>query len=161
MKNLEDEFIWDRFVTGVCDDKLRAELLCHKNPDSSVATLAEVVDKAKAREAAMLPNAKLMEAKITEEQVHFQPRSRSSSSQSSSCPSGSSYPYCGAPELYTRKTCPAGKPGIYCSHCFGRNHIGKVCQGPKNHFKDQREHKQQSKSTGPRAPSSLGLPGGL
>ena len=71
MNNPEEELIRDRFVTGVRDDKLRAELLRHKKEDGTTVTLAEVVNKAKAWEAAMMTNAKVIEAKQTEEQVHF------------------------------------------------------------------------------------------
>ena len=71
MNNPKEELIRDRFVTGVRDDKLRAELLRHKKEDGTTVTLAEVVNKAKAWEAAMMTNAKVIEAKQTEEQVHF------------------------------------------------------------------------------------------
>ena len=71
MNNPEEELIRDRFVTGVRDDKLRAELLRHKKEDGTTVTLAEVVNKAKAWEAAMMTSAKVIEAKQTEEQVHF------------------------------------------------------------------------------------------
>ena len=71
MNNPEEELIRDRFVTGVRDDKLRAEPLRHKKEDGTTVTLAEVVNKAKAWEAAMMTNAKVIEAKQTEEQVHF------------------------------------------------------------------------------------------
>ena len=53
--------IRDQFVTGIRDDKVREELLRHKKDDGSVFTLTEVVNRAKAWEATMLTNAKVME----------------------------------------------------------------------------------------------------
>ena len=66
----EEELIRDRFVTGIRDDKLRAELLRHKKDDGSVFTLTEVVNRAQAWEAAMLTNANVLESQSTDEQVH-------------------------------------------------------------------------------------------
>ena len=71
MANPEEELIRDRFVTGIRDDKLHAELLRHKKDDGSVFTLTAVVNRAKAWEATMLTNAKVMEAQSTDEQVHY------------------------------------------------------------------------------------------
>ena len=71
MANPEEELIRDRFVTGIRDDKLRAELLRHKKDDGSVFTLTAVVNRAKAWEAAMLTNAKVMEAQSMDEQVNY------------------------------------------------------------------------------------------
>ena len=70
MKNPEEELIRDRFMTGVRDDKLRAELLRHKKNNGKEFTLTDV-KKAKAWEADMLTNTKVLEAKHTEEQGHF------------------------------------------------------------------------------------------
>ena len=48
MENPEEELIQERFVTGIFDDKLRAELLHHKKADSTVFSLSEVINRAKA-----------------------------------------------------------------------------------------------------------------
>ena len=42
MENPEEELIQDRFVIEIFDDKLRAELLCHKKDDGTVFSLSEV-----------------------------------------------------------------------------------------------------------------------
>ena len=84
MKNPEDELIRDRFVTGVRDDKLRAELLRHKRDDGSIYTLADVINRAKAWEAATQINARVMETHHTEEQVQY--TSKSGPPQTSSSP---------------------------------------------------------------------------
>ena len=159
MNNPEEELIRDRFVTGVRDDKLRAELLRHKKEDGTTVTLAEVVNKAKAWEAAMMTNAKVIEAKQTEEQVHFSSspgRSGSGFTRRSSRNHGNgagrhghdqrqhssfeqrgsrSCGFCGANERHSRRNCPANKPGVVCSNCGGRNHFTTVCRSPKDYFK--------------------------
>ena len=71
MVNPEQELIRDRFVTGIYNDKLRAELLWHKKDDGTVVSLTEVVNKAKAWEAANNINTKVMGANHTEEQVNY------------------------------------------------------------------------------------------
>jgi hypothetical protein len=71
MTNPEQELIRDRFVTGIYNDKLRAELLRHKKDDGTVVTLAEVVNKAKAWEAFNNINTKVMELQHTDEQVNY------------------------------------------------------------------------------------------
>ena len=71
MKNAEQELIRDRFVTGIFDDKLRAELLRHKKEDGTVFTLEDVINKAKAWEAASKTNTQVIESHHTEEQVNF------------------------------------------------------------------------------------------
>jgi hypothetical protein len=40
-------------------------------------------------------------------------------------------------EAHNRRTCPAGKPGVYCRNCYGANHFAIVCRSPKDHFKRQ------------------------
>ena len=52
MTDPQQELIRDRFVTGVYDDKLQAELLQHNLDDETIFTLADVVTKAKSWEAA-------------------------------------------------------------------------------------------------------------
>ena len=41
MVNPEQELIRDRFVTGIYNDKLRAELLRHKKDDGTVVSLTD------------------------------------------------------------------------------------------------------------------------
>ena len=130
MNDPEEELIRDRFVTGISDDKLRAELLRHKHPDGSVVTLSEVVAKAKAWEAAMQTNTKLMQSLTIEEQVNFS-SSRSSTPKRASKSGPPTCGYCGERAVHTRRSCPAGKPGVVCSNCFGRNHFASVCRSPK------------------------------
>ena len=62
MAKAEDELIRDRFIIGVRDDRLRAELLRHRKDDGSVFTLAEVIRKAKAWETSASLNAHVIEA---------------------------------------------------------------------------------------------------
>ena len=155
MTNPEEELIRDRFVTGVRDDKLRAELLRHKKDDGSTFTLMEVVNKAKAWESAMMTNARVMEAKLTEEQVHYSSSAASAKSRSSGRNHGngagrhsqdSSHGagrhahdpgcgYCGAPERHSRKHCPASRPGVVCANCGGRNHFAEVCRSSKDKYR--------------------------
>jgi hypothetical protein len=45
--------------------------------------------------------------------------------------------YCGGKEAHNRRTCSAGKPGVYCRNCYGANHFAIVCRSPKDHFKRQ------------------------
>jgi hypothetical protein len=71
MTNPEQELIRNRFVTGIHNDKLRAELLRHKKDDGTVVTLAEVINKAKAWEASNNINTKVMELQHTDEQVNY------------------------------------------------------------------------------------------
>ena len=140
MANPEEELMRDRFVTGVRDDKLRAELLRHKKDDGSVFTLTEVVNRAKSWEAAMLTNAKVMEAQSMDKQVH-----NSSSGATASCgrnqhgarhhgdrdratATDRRHSSSGWTCWHCEKQCPASKPGVVCSHCLGRNHFAVVCR---------------------------------
>ena len=153
MTNPEQELIRDRFVTGVHDDKLCAELLRHKKDDGSVYKLSDVINKAKAWEAANKTNTQVMESQHTEEQVNYTAqinnrvkcsanyvRNRSGAThvhnrKAISCG------YCGAPEMHPRKICPAAKPGVLCRNCYGDNHFASVCRNPKDKFK-QKHNKQ-------------------
>ena len=45
------------------------------------------------------------------------------------------YGYCGASEFHVKKTCPAGKPGVFCKNCYGDNHFANVCRGQKDRYK--------------------------
>jgi hypothetical protein len=151
MKNAEQELIRDRFATGVLDDKLRADLLRHKNDDGSIVTLAAVVAKARAWEAAFMTNQQVMEASKTEEQVNFTTFQQDGRSQRRK-PQGShntnrntSKPYekkrncgyCGQEGQHTAKNCPAAKPGLYCYKCYGNNHFANICRNEKDKFKSQ------------------------
>ena len=139
MTNPEQELIRDRFVTGIYNDKLRAELLRHKKDDGTVVTLDQVVNKAKAWEAANNVNTKVMEAQHTDEHVNYTARSnqRSRSNLNDKEKGEPFCGYCGQKEFYNRKTCPAGKPGVHCRNCYGANHFAIVCRSPKDHFKKQ------------------------
>ena len=64
MENPEEELIWDRFVTGIYDDKLRVELLHHKNDDGTVFSLSEVINRAKSWETATKTNTQVIELTI-------------------------------------------------------------------------------------------------
>ena len=64
-------FIRDRFVTGIRNDQLRADLLRHRKDDGAIVTLEEVVKKAKAWEISTRINAQVMESQRTAEQVNF------------------------------------------------------------------------------------------
>ena len=107
----------------------------------------------------MMTNAKVIEAKQTEEQVHFSSspgRSGSGFTRRSSRNHGNgagrhghdqrqhssfeqrgsrSCGFCGANERHSRRNCPANKPGVVCSNCGGRNHFTTVCRSPKDYFK--------------------------
>jgi transposase InsO family protein len=155
MKDVEQELIRDRFATGVLDDKLRADLLRHKNEDGSIVTLAAVVTKARAWEAANMTNQKVIEALRTEEQVNYTSHyshARQDGRRQRGKPQGSRhtgrYPskpsdrkkycgYCGEDGQHTAKTCPAAKPGLHCYKCYGDNHFANVCRNEKDKFKRQ------------------------
>ena len=153
MENPENQLIRDRFVFGLDNSTLREELLFHRNAEGKVVTLEEIVSKARACEAATLTNAKVMERRTTEEQVNFTKKlsgpqsspwrrnaSNTRSNQGNAGRQHSDKPYCGycgANEWHTRKSCPAGIRGVYCSNCYGRNHFSKVCRGVKDKYKDQ------------------------
>jgi transposase InsO family protein len=149
MKDAEGELIRDRFATGVIDDKLRAELLRHKNPGGAVVTLAEVVNKARAWEAANMTNQKVIEASRTEEQVnytaqaHYDGRNRKTKPPRNRRMSGHQNEfkkrcgYCGEAAQHTTKTCPAARPGLYCYNCYGAKHFASVCRNVKDKFKRQ------------------------
>ena len=70
-KMVEQELILDRFVTAIHNDKLRTELLRHRKDDGTVVSLTEVVNKARAWEAANNTNTRVMEAQNTDEQVNY------------------------------------------------------------------------------------------
>ena len=100
MANPEQELIRDRFVTGIYNDKLRAE----------------VVNRAKAWEAANNINVKVMESQHTDEQVNYTSRYQQSKglSDKQKLKKEQMCGYCGGKEVHNRRTCPAGKPGVYC-----------------------------------------------
>ena len=139
MTNPEQEFIRDRFVTGIHNDKLRAELLRHKKDDGTVVTLAEVINKAKAWEASNNINTKVMELQHTDEQVNYTSRYQQPKrwNDQQRLKKVDMCGYCGGKEAHNRRTCPAGKPGVYCRNCYGANHFAIVCRSPKDHFKRQ------------------------
>ena len=136
MVNPEQELIRDRFVTGIYNDKLRAELLRHKKDDGTVVSLTEVVNKAKAWETANNINTKVMEAKHTEEQVNYTSIKKQQKSDERQSKKEQLCGYCGRKEIH-KQTCPAGKPGVYCRNCYGANHFAVVCRSPKDRFKRQ------------------------
>ena len=119
MTDPEGELIRDRFVTGIRDDKLRAELLRHKKDDGSVVTLTEVVNKAKAWESAYKTNIHVIEKQRTEEQVNYTNvrRNTNQTQKQSSAKPSPTCGYCGAPEKHNQRTCPAAKPGVKCAKC--------------------------------------------
>ena len=142
MTNAENELIRDRFVTGVFDDKLRADLLRHKKDDGTVFTLADVINKAKAWEAATKTNTQVIESQHTDEQVNFTSQFSSKTYIHNKASKPNIKPrraklcgYCGAPELHSRKSCPAAKPGVICKNCYGDNHFASVCRSPRDKFK--------------------------
>ena len=146
MTDVQQELIRDRFVTGIHDDKLRAELLHHKKDDGSVVTLTEVINKAKAWEAANKINTQVIESHHTEEQVNYTTKFQRGpgKSQTTGDAGKMSYQsnrvpfcnYCGANEFHVRKTCPAGRPGVMCKNCFGTNHFAAVCRSQKDRYKN-------------------------
>ena len=127
-----------------CATKKRTELL---------SLLAEVVNKAKAWEAAMMTNAKVIEAKQTEEQVHFSsspgPQRQRVSTRRSSRNHGewsrASWPR-SASALVVRaawleivwilrcewatqsKELPLRTSRVVCSNCGGRNHLPRCAE---------------------------------
>ncbi len=139
MANPEQELIRDRFVTGIYNDKLRAELLRHKKDDGTVVTLAEVANRAKAWEAANNINVKVMESQHTDEQVNYTSRYQQSKglSDKQKLKKEQMCGYCGGKEVHNRRTCPAGKPGVCCRNCYGANHFAIVCRSSKDRFKRQ------------------------
>ena len=156
MTDPQQELIRDRFVTGVYNDKLRAELLRHKRDDGTIFTLDDVVTKAKSWEAANRLNTQVIESHHTEEQVNSVNRLENNTykTRNASRPPKPSAPttrasnqcqYCGQYERHTRRTCPAGKPGVHCRNCYGENHFSVVCRSPKGYFKQKWLAKQNQR----------------
>ena len=120
--------IRDRFVTGI-NDKLRAELLRHRKDDGTVVSLTEVVNKARAWEAANNTNTRVMEAQNTDEQVNYTSTKWKQQLKKEQL--------CDRKEVHNEQTCPAGRSGVYCRNCYGANHFAIVCRSPKDRFKRQ------------------------
>ena len=122
----EQELIRDRFVTGIFDDKLRAELLHHFKEDGSVVQLSDVVKKAKAWEAASKMNSQVMQSLHTEEVVNH--IKKDFKQKEKKCG------WCGG-EFHNKGACPANKPGVVCYLCGGSSHFARVCRSKKKQFK--------------------------
>ena len=88
----------------------------HKKDDGTVVTLAEVINKAKASEASNNINTKVMELQHTDEQVNYTSRYQQPKrwNDQQRLKKLHMCGYCGGKEAHNRRTCPAGKPGVYC-----------------------------------------------
>ena len=147
MVNPESELIRDRFITGIHNDKLRGDLLRHKKDDGTIVTLNEVINKAKAWEAAFKINAQVRESLHTEESVSYT-QSKYTNRKQYMKKSNRSCGYCGASEQHARKICPAAKQGVICRNCYADNHFAVVCRNPKDlhKIKWQSKMKKQNQS---------------
>ena len=55
---------------------------------------------------------------------------------------------CGAKENHPRKSCPAAKPGIDCTNCYGEGHFSLVCRSEKDKFKKRWLKRQDRDASG-------------
>ena len=114
-----------------------------KSPWGWSRTAHELKPQITVWEAAMLTNAKVMEAQSTDEQAHYSSsgatassgrnqhgahhhggRDRATATDRRHSSLGWTCWHCGSKERHSRKQCPASKPGVVCSHCISSRIAG-------------------------------------
>ena len=119
-----DEIYRDKFVFGLHNDTMRAELLkTHLKPDNSAKSMADVVTEAKALESAHTANKLIADStkSTTEEQVHWvRHREMKLRREPGTCH------WCGDRKgPHPWRQCPAR--GKTCSKCGINDHFSRVC----------------------------------
>ena len=138
------EIIRDRFIVGINDDTLMANLVNRAVKDNNIS-LESVVLQAQQYEATKT-RVQSLTMSNTEEQVNFVKDQRSKTKKHHPF-KANTCPWCGdSPHPNGKESCPA--KGKQCFACGRWDHLGKVCLHPNPSWRQQRGPPVDSRSSG-------------